>query len=231
MRLWLTSVWGRVCMMALLLHPPSLFARLYQVPWYQGMLREALGPVTAGQAVLEVGCAAGDFARHLALEGAQVQGVDRSRRMVAAARRIPSAAQFCVGDALHLPFGDQQFDHVFAASLLNVLAEPGAAVREMRRVCRPGGRICAVVPAAGFSDAQAHACVQTWRLQGFDAVAFMAWHRLARKLDLATLHSAFADALFAPQQLQCDTVLGGMAWVVSAVLPDPVGHGESSILL
>jgi demethylmenaquinone methyltransferase / 2-methoxy-6-polyprenyl-1,4-benzoquinol methylase len=228
---WLANAWGRVCMMALLLHPPILFARLYQVPWYQGMLREALGPVTAGQAVLEVGSAAGDFAHHLALEGAQVQGLDRSQRMVAAARRIPSAAQFCVGDALHLPFGEQQFDHVFAASLLNVLAEPGAAVREMRRVCRSGGRICAIVPAAGFSDAQAQACVQSWRLRGFDAVAFTAWHRLARKLELATLHSAFADAQFAPQQLQCHTVLGGMAWVVSAVLPDSSGRGESSILL
>ena len=44
-------------------------------------------------------------------------------------------------DAADLRFPDNTFDIVYAPYLISVVPDPVAVVREMRRVCRPGGRI------------------------------------------------------------------------------------------
>src|SRR5260370_40743997 len=44
-------------------------------------------------------------------------------------------------DAASLKFGDDTFDIVYAPYLISVVPDPVAVAREMRRVCRPGGRL------------------------------------------------------------------------------------------
>jgi phosphatidylethanolamine/phosphatidyl-N-methylethanolamine N-methyltransferase len=44
-------------------------------------------------------------------------------------------------DAAHLAFPDARFDAVYAPYVINIVADPVRVGREMRRVCRPGGRI------------------------------------------------------------------------------------------
>jgi phosphatidylethanolamine/phosphatidyl-N-methylethanolamine N-methyltransferase len=44
-------------------------------------------------------------------------------------------------DAARLPFPDESFDAVYAPYLMSVVADPISVAREMRRVCRVGGRI------------------------------------------------------------------------------------------
>jgi SAM-dependent methyltransferase len=96
--------------------------------------------------VLDVGCGPGTITAGLATRVAQVTGVDAAPDVLAAAREAaagqPNVA-FEPGDVYHLGYPDDAFDVVHAHQLLQHLADPPAALREMRRVCRPGGLVAA----------------------------------------------------------------------------------------
>ena len=97
--------------------------------------------------VLDVATGTGDLAIALAAAGAkQVVGVDFVAGMLVAASRKPGVGtdsdcvQVAVGDALRLPFADDTFDACTVSFGLRNMADYEAAVREMTRVLRPGGR-------------------------------------------------------------------------------------------
>ena len=107
-------------------------------------------PVRPGARVLEVGCGSGVVLRDLAARagrGGQVVGVDSSRAMLAAARRLcrpgPRSARIALrhGDGAHLPFAPGEFDVTLGITVILHVPEPGAVVEEMARVTRPGGRV------------------------------------------------------------------------------------------
>ncbi len=98
----------------------------------------------SGMALLDVGCGPGTITTDLAafVAPGRVVGMDAASAAVDAARAgAPATAvdvSFEQGDAYALPFG-AEFDVVHAHQVLQHLAEPVRALREWRRVCRPGG--------------------------------------------------------------------------------------------
>jgi SAM-dependent methyltransferase len=89
--------------------------------------------------VLEVGCGAGTMAERVRDEvGAQVVAVDSSERMIELTRQRGIEAY--VGDVQELPFGDGEFDCVFAGWVLYHVLDRERAINECARVLRPGGR-------------------------------------------------------------------------------------------
>lgn len=103
-----------------------------------------LGPV-AGQRVLELGCGAAAGARWLATEGAAVVGLDLSAGMLrharAAADQTGVPVPLVQADALALPFRAGSFDIVCTAfGAVPFVDDSDAAMREVARVLRPGGR-------------------------------------------------------------------------------------------
>jgi len=101
----------------------------------------------SGRSLLDVGCGPGTITDDLAarLAPGSVIGLDASAGVVAtaAATAVASNVQFVVGDAYSLPFDDGTFDIVHAHQTLQHLADPVAALREMRRVLVPGGILAA----------------------------------------------------------------------------------------
>jgi ubiquinone/menaquinone biosynthesis C-methylase UbiE len=106
-------------------------------------------PVRPGDRVLEVGCGTGvvlrDLASRVGARGA-VTGLDRSRALLAVARRLCRGARggrirLRRGDAARLPFADARFDAALAITAILHVADPLAVVRELVRVTRPGGRV------------------------------------------------------------------------------------------
>jgi demethylmenaquinone methyltransferase/2-methoxy-6-polyprenyl-1,4-benzoquinol methylase len=101
--------------------------------------------VRPGERVLDVATGTGDlaFAEAAAVgpEG-QVVGVDACEPMLEVARRRQRAAvDFQQGDAMDLRFPDASFDVVTIGFGLRNVADRGQALREFRRVLRPGGRL------------------------------------------------------------------------------------------
>jgi SAM-dependent methyltransferase len=101
-----------------------------------------------GQRLLDVGCGLGDAALTLAQElgdDGELVGIDTSTEMLGAARGrardATCSVRFSVGDAGALEEPNDYFDVVRCERTLQWLADPAAAVTEMIRVLRPGGRV------------------------------------------------------------------------------------------
>jgi ubiquinone/menaquinone biosynthesis C-methylase UbiE len=120
-------------------------------PWYQIVL-EFLPSVQCLQ-ILEIACGRGGFSRLLGSKGASVTGADFSASAVAIARERllghPSLADrvdFVQADAQNMPFDDNIFDIVISCETIEHIPNPCAAVREMYRVCKPGGTLYLTTP-------------------------------------------------------------------------------------
>ena len=104
----------------------------------------ALLALQPGEKVLDIGSGPGFLADEMAAEvgpeGA-VHGVDPSESMLAIARRRESSAQYALGDAVSLPFDDETFDAAIATQVYEYVPDMPAALAEVRRVLRPGGRL------------------------------------------------------------------------------------------
>ena len=109
------------------------------------LVREALA-VERGHRVLDVGCGPGFYSAELLAEvGAKgsVVGVDTSAAMLAgAARRCEGQGDvaFHEGSATSIPVEDRAFDRVLCVQVLEYVADVPAALAELYRVLRPGGR-------------------------------------------------------------------------------------------
>jgi demethylmenaquinone methyltransferase / 2-methoxy-6-polyprenyl-1,4-benzoquinol methylase len=109
----------------------------------------AAGP---GERVLDLAAGTGTSSRTFTTAGAFCVACDFSlgmlqvgaRRAASARRRggpAPGPVRFAAGDALRLPFRDRAFDAVTISFGLRNVADPAAALAEMLRVTRPGGRL------------------------------------------------------------------------------------------
>jgi SAM-dependent methyltransferase len=117
---------------------------LYHYPNFRVILSElALGP---GDYLLEVGCGGGAMLKTALESGCRAAAVDHSPEMVRLARETNASAvaegrlEVLESDAKSLPFADATFTCAAMTGVLGFLPDPAAALAEIRRVLRPGGR-------------------------------------------------------------------------------------------
>ncbi len=95
----------------------------------------------AGESVLDLAAGTGTSTVPLGVQGARVVGCDLSLGMLRAGRRRRPGLRLVAGDALALPFADGAFDAVTISFGLRNTTDPVAALAEIARVTRPGGRL------------------------------------------------------------------------------------------
>jgi demethylmenaquinone methyltransferase/2-methoxy-6-polyprenyl-1,4-benzoquinol methylase len=129
---------------------------LGQDRWWRRIVARTVG-ARPGELVLDLAAGTGTSSRTFAADGATCVACDFSLGMLQVGARRQRSAQesppadgaagragqvrFVAGDALDLPFRDQAFDAVTISFGLRNVADPGAALAEMLRVTRPGGRL------------------------------------------------------------------------------------------
>ncbi len=102
-----------------------------------------------GMSLLDVGCGPGNLTVDLArlVAPGRVVGIDNAdsivQRAVSDVPEDTGNVEFTVGDVYEMDFADDTFDVVHAHQVLQHVNDPVAALREMRRVCRPGGIVAA----------------------------------------------------------------------------------------
>jgi SAM-dependent methyltransferase len=116
------------------------------------MILEAAGENIAG-VTLENGCGVGMYVAHLASRVGQIIGLEydfeRAHEAGQAVQQLPNAAILCAaGEAL--PFPDSFFSLIVSHEVLEHVQDDRAAVQEMLRTLRMGGRIALFVPNRGY---------------------------------------------------------------------------------
>jgi ubiquinone/menaquinone biosynthesis C-methylase UbiE len=138
----------------------------------QGVLARicATARLTGGSRALDVACGPGIVVEALARVAGEVVGCDITPAMVEKTRQRCAAAGLanvrCMpGRAEDLPFDDASFDVVVSRSAVHHFVDPVAALREMARVVKPGGRVVTVdvTSAESPADAALHNALETLR--------------------------------------------------------------------
>ncbi len=110
-----------------------------------GEVLVARAAIEPGMEVLDVACGTGNAAIPAAKHGARVTGLDLSPVLISMARECGATAKVQVdwleGDAQSLPFDDDSFDRVISAIGHMFAPDHKRTADELRRVCRPDGRI------------------------------------------------------------------------------------------
>jgi ubiquinone/menaquinone biosynthesis C-methylase UbiE len=158
--------------------------------------------LAAGHIVLDAGCGPGTLAERIPSSSMTIVGIDRSFGMLREASAT-SRSWLTQADVVALPFRDAAFDRVASLGVLYHVGEWLAALREMRRVCRPGG--------------------------GRIVVSTNGRHTMQRLLDL---HSEAARELrYVPREPTADTLRLEDLNSVRAVLPTAKAHVLESALV
>jgi ubiquinone/menaquinone biosynthesis C-methylase UbiE len=118
--------------------PSTIDPRIYHVQ----LLLEYFGDLN-GKRALDVGCGKGRFARvlHERYPESKMVGFDLAEAML---RYVPAPVRVCAGSMTALPFVSESFDCAYATESLEHALDVDAAVAEMCRVVKPGGRIAII---------------------------------------------------------------------------------------
>jgi ubiquinone/menaquinone biosynthesis C-methylase UbiE len=184
-----------------------------------GSLAERLPP--GARLVLDLGTGPGVSAFEVARRapGVHVLGLDFARRMLARAARhraseAARATSFAQADALRLPLRDAAVDAVTCHSFLYLVPQRAAALAEIRRVLRPGGRALFLEPRHG---APLTPGPRAWLREPHFAWIMTQWHLFGRwegRFSRASLTGMLAAAGLRP--LACDERLDGWGWLAVA---------------
>ena len=114
-------------------------------PFYRAMAAEL--DLQPDDELLDVGCGSGGMLLEHASQHPFVAGIDASEIQLRMARRrlaeriAAGTAEIVLGDATALPWDDERFSAVTSINALKFFPDPTAALREMYRILRPGGRL------------------------------------------------------------------------------------------
>ncbi|RJO77621.1 methyltransferase domain-containing protein [Nocardia panacis] len=131
--------------------------------------------LTGTENLADIGCGDARFLAQIITGGhrGRVVGVDTSPAMVAAAAAIPGV-DATLADAEHLPFADEEFDRTTARHMLYHVPHPDVALREFRRITRPGGHVVVTVNHPGTCAHTRELVARHARRYGLDPVEEMA---------------------------------------------------------
>lgn len=139
--------------------------------------------------VLDVACGPGIVACAFAGVTAHATGIDLTAAMIARARELQAAKRLAnvawqVGDVVALPYADESFSIVTSRYAFHHLQDPQSALAEMKRVCRPGGRVALIDMVASDDPRRAAALNRMERLRDPSHV---------RSMTLAEMRALFAS--------------------------------------
>ena len=122
----------------------DLFETVYNGKVYKNLGRTVAESVEPTDAVLECACGTGAISKAIAEKCQRLLATDVSSRMLKAAKKkckkLPNA-EFALADIMNLEYADDTFDKVVAGNVIHLLEEPYAALKELERVCRVGGKM------------------------------------------------------------------------------------------
>lgn len=165
----------------------DLFETVYNGKVYRGLGRKVAEEIAPDDVVLECACGTGAISRTIAPKCRKLMATDFSVGMLKQAARNCRAfdnVRVRRADMTHLKCRDNRFDKVVAGNVIHLLDDPRAALKELERVCKPGGKI--IVPT--YINASAGVNRKAVRLLELAGADFK------RQYDMQSYRKFFADA-------------------------------------
>ena len=158
-----------------------------------------------GQRVLDLAAGTGTSTEPFTEAGHEAIGCDFSLGMLGVGRRERPGVALVAGDAVRLPFADESFDAATISFGLRNVADPAAALAEMRRVTRPGGRLV-ICEFSHPTDNTFRALYERYLIRVLPAVA-------RRTSSNAEAYDYLAESILAwPDQGRLAEMIGNAGW-------------------
>jgi len=141
--------------------------------------------VMPGKLAVDIGAGSGFVTEGLIKSGIRVIAVDRSEYMLEEMIRkfgVGAAVEYRIGEAESLPLEDRSVDYVFANMCLHHVESPFAAIREMSRILKTGGRL--VITDLDRHDFDFLRTEHCDRWMGFDRPDMARWFAEAGLVDV-----------------------------------------------
>ncbi len=122
----------------------DFFANIYNGKCHKGIAEKIKEYVTEDDIVLECACGTGLLTLPMAQKCKKLIATDYSVGMLRQTKKKVAKytnTKLSKASILELPFKDNRFDIVVAANVIHLLDEPEKAISELKRVCKPGGKI------------------------------------------------------------------------------------------
>jgi ubiquinone/menaquinone biosynthesis C-methylase UbiE len=184
------------------------------MPEFTSLARRITASLPAGSRILEVAPGPGYLAMEITRCGAfEVTGLDISRTFVEIANRNAREArldiEFREGNASAMPFAENSFDLVLCRAAFKNFSEPLAAMNEMHRVLKPGGRALIVDLRKDASIEEIDAYIERSGLGWINSVIYKATFRyllLPRAYSRQEFLNMAADSAFARARIQASEI-------------------------
>lgn len=187
----------------------DLFETVYNRKVYQGLGRRIAEQIKPGDLVLECACGTGAISRYLAPKCKTLIATDFSvgmlRQTLKNCRNYDNI-KVRRADIAHLKCRDNKFDAVVAGNVIHLLEDPHAAVKELERVCKPGGKI--IIPT--YINASAGVNQKAVKLLSLAGADFK------RQFDMDSYRKFFADAGY--EDITYDIVSGRMPCAIAIII-------------
>ncbi len=189
----------------------DLFETVYNGSVYRALGQKVAAEIGPDDLVLECACGTGAISRDIAKNCRKLLATDASAEM------LKRAAKKCRGcgnvtirrmDMAHIRCGDNRFDRVVAGNVIHLLEEPRAALAELVRVCRPGGKIVIPTYINAFSGVNQKA-VRLLEALGVD---------FRRQFDMDSYRQFFADAGY--RHVDYEVIDGRMPCALAVIAKD-----------
>lgn len=114
----------------------DVFKRLVDTPSFLSLIGDV-----SGRKVLDIGCGNGDFSKKLGESGAHITGLDGSKNMIEAAKKIYPQAEYVISDLMNeeLPFEKDSFDVVTSKMMLMNVSSVKTVSQRVHKVLKAGG--------------------------------------------------------------------------------------------
>ena len=125
----------------------DLFETIYNAKVYRGLGKRVAEEIGQNDVVLECACGTGAISQYIAPKCRQLIATDFSKGMLRqTAKKCGKFQNVKVkwADMTNLNCRDNRFDKVVAGNVIHLLEDPSAAIKELERVCKAGGKL--IVP-------------------------------------------------------------------------------------
>ncbi len=186
----------------------DLVETVYNGRVYKNLGKRIAKEMEAGDVVLECACGTGAISRHIAPTCKLLIATDFSGGMLRQAAkncRKYDNVRIRRADMMKLKCRDNRFNKVVAGNVIHLLEKPEDAVRELERVCRPGGRI--IIPTyINASEGTNERAVRLFEAAGVN---------FKRQFDMESYQKFFKDAGY--KNVEYDVIDGRMPCAVAII--------------